>query len=83
MDDMFSSMTDVRLTVEQARAIVETMEADMDQTEDYQIESFAGLIKRIKENMAEELPQDTEHIPELDVNQQPEEILKRIQEDIS
>ena len=83
MDDMFSSMTDVRLTVDQARAIVETMEADMDQTEDYQIESFAGLIKRIKENMAEELPQDPEHIPELDVNQQPEEILKRIQEDIS
>ena len=29
MDDMFSSMTDVRLSAEQARAIVDTMEVDM------------------------------------------------------
>ena len=83
MDDMFSSMTDVRLTVEQARTIVETMESDMDEEETYQTESFAGLIKRIKENIAEELPSDTENIPELDIRQDPEEILKRIQEDIS
>ena len=33
MDDMFSSMTDVRLTVEQARTIVGTMESDMDEEE--------------------------------------------------
>ena len=83
MDDMFSSMTDVRLTVEQARTIVETMELDMDEEETYQTESFAGLIKRIKENIAEELPSDTENVPELDIRQDPEEILKRIQEDIS
>ena len=83
MDDMFSSMTDVRLSVEQARTIVETMEADMDQTEEYQNESFAGLIKRIKENIAEELPHDIENVPELDANEHPEEILKRIQDDIS
>ena len=82
MDDMFSSMTDVRLTVEQARTIVETMESDMDEEETYQTESFAGLIKRIKENIAEELPSDTENVPELDIRQDPEEILKRIQEDI-
>ena len=54
MDDMFSSMTDVRLSAEQARAIVETMEVDMDQTEAYQTESFAGLLNRIKENIASE-----------------------------
>ena len=83
MDDMFSSMTDVRLTAEQARTIIETMEADMDHTDAYQIESFAGLVNRIKENIADELPQDTENIPELDASEQPEEILKRIQEDIS
>ena len=82
MDDMFSSMTDVRLTVEQARTIVETMELDMDEEETYQTESFAGLNKRIKENIAEELPSDTENVPELDIRQDPEEILKRIQEDI-
>ena len=76
-------MTDVRLTVEQARTIVETMELDMDEEETYQTESFAGLIKRIKENIAEELPSDTENVPELDIRQDPEEILKRIQEDIS
>ena len=34
-------MTDVRLTVEQARTIVETMELDMDEEETYQTESFA------------------------------------------
>jgi len=83
MDDMFSSMTDVRLSVEQARTIVETMEADMDQTEEYQNESFAGLINRIKENIAEELPHDIEYVLELDANEPPEEILKRIQDDIS
>ena len=83
MDDMFSSMTDVRLTAEQARTIVETMEADMDQTDAYQIESFAGLINRIKENIADELPQDNENTPEFDASEHPEEILKRIQEDIS
>ena len=80
MDDMFSSMTDVRLTVEQARLIVETMEADMEQTKEYQVESFAGLIHRIKQNMADEPLQDLENEPVLDVSQQPEEILKRIQE---
>ena len=78
MDDMFSSMTDVRLTVEQARLIVETMEADMEQTKEYQVESFAGLIHRIKQNMADEPLQDLENEPMLDVSQQPEEILKRI-----
>ena len=83
MDDMFSSMTDVRLSVEQARTIVETMEADMDQTEEYQNESFAGLINRIKENIAEELPHDIENVPEFDASEHPEEILKRIQDDIS
>ena len=51
--------------------------------ETYQTESFAGLIKRIKENIADELPSDTENVPELDIRQDPEEILKRIQEDIS
>lgn len=82
MDDMFSSMTDVRLTPEQARIIVETMEADMDQTESYQTESFVGLINRIKENILNE--DSTEyHEPELDANEPPEEILKRIQDDIS
>jgi DNA-binding transcriptional ArsR family regulator len=82
MDDMFSSMTDVRLTPEQARIIVETMEADMDQTESYQTESFVGLINRIKENILNE--DSTEyHEPELDTNEPPEEILKRIQDDIS
>ena len=83
MDDMFSSMTDVRLTVEQARTIVETMELDMDETETYRTESFAGLIKRIKENIAKELPSDTENVPEFDIREDPEEILKRIQEDLS
>ncbi len=83
MDDMFSSMTDVRLTVEQARTIVETMEADMDQSEDYQTESFTGLVKRIKDSIADELPADAENIPELDASEHPEEILKRIQDDIS
>ena len=83
MDDMFSSMTDVRLTVEQARTIVETMEADMDQSEEYQTESFTGLVKRIKDSIADELPTDVENIPELDVSEHPEEILKRIQDDIS
>ena len=83
MDDMFSSMTDVRLTAEQARTIVETMEAEMVQTDAYQIESFAGLINRIKENIADELPQDNENTPEFDASEHPEEILKRIQEDIS
>lgn len=83
MDDMFSSMTDVRLTVEQARTIVETMEADMEQSEEYQTESFTGLVKRIKDSIADELPTDVENIPELDVSEHPEEILKRIQDDIS
>ena len=83
MDDMFSSMTDVRLTVEQARTIVEMMEADMDQSEEYQTESFTGLVKRIKDSIADELPADVENIPELDVSEHPEEILKRIQDDIA
>ena len=83
MDDMFSSMTDVRLTVEQARTIVETMEADMEQSEEYQTESFTGLVKRIKDSIADELPTDVENIPELDVSEHPEEILKRIQDDIA
>ncbi|MBJ14418.1 MAG: hypothetical protein CMB70_03505 [Euryarchaeota archaeon] len=82
MDDMFSSMTDVRLTPEQARIIVETMEADMDQTESYQTESFVGLINRIKENIHDE-DSNEYHEPELDANEPPEEILKRIQDDIS
>ena len=84
MDDLFSSMTDVRLTPEQARIIVETMEADMDQTDSYQTESFAGLINRIKENILhEEIRDDNEHDLELDANEPPERILKRIQDDIS
>jgi len=83
MDDLFSSMTDVRLTVDQARTIVETMESDMDHTEAYQTESFAGLIQRIKENIADELPQDVENVPDIDANEHPETILKRIQKDIS
>jgi len=83
MDDMFSSMTDVRLSAEQARAIVETMEVDMDQTEAYQTESFAGLLNRIKENIALEQPEEVESAPELDISDNPEEILQRIQEDIS
>ena len=83
MDDMFSSMTDVRLSAEQARAIVETMEVDMDQTEAYQTESFAGLLNRIKENIASEQSEEVESAPELDISDNPEEILKRIQEDIS
>ena len=83
MDDMFSSMTDVRLSVEQARAIVETMEVDMVQTEAYQTESFAGLLNRIKENIASEQSEEVESAPELDISDNPEEILKRIQEDIS
>ena len=82
MDDMFSSMTDVRLTPEQARIIVETMEADMDQTESYQTESFVGLINRIKENILDE-DSNEYHEPELDANEPPEKILKRIQDDIS
>jgi len=82
MDDMFSSMTDVRLTPDQARIIVETMEADMDQTESYQTESFVGLINRIKENILDE-DSNEYHEPELDANEPPEEILKRIQDDIS
>ena len=83
MDDMFSSMTDVRLSAEQARAIVETMEVDMDQTEAYQTESFAGLLNRIKENIASEQTEEVESAPELDISDNPEDILKRIQEDIS
>jgi len=83
MDDMFSSMTDVRLSPEQAKAIVETMEEDMSQTEAYQTESFAGLLNRIKENIATEINEDTDNVPELDVSEKPEEILKRIQDDIS
>ena len=83
MDDMFSSMTDVRLTAEQAQSIVETMEVDMEQTTAYQTESFSGLISRIKENIAEDLPQDIEQVPELDADEHPENILKRIQDDIS
>ena len=83
MDDMFSSMTDVRLTVEQARTIVETMEADMEQSDEYPTESFTGLVKRIKDSIADELPTDVENIPELDVSEHPEEILKRIQDDIA
>ena len=83
MDDMFSSMTDVRLSAEQARAIVETMEVDMDQTEAYQTESFAGLLNRIKENIASEQSEEVESAPELDISDNPEDILKRIQEDIS
>ena len=83
MDDMFSSMTDVRLSAEQARAIVETMEVDMDQTEAYQTQSFAGLLNRIKENIASEQSEEVESAPELDISDNPEDILKRIQEDIS
>ena len=83
MDDLFSSMTDVRLSADQARIIVETMEADMNQTDAYQTESFAGLIGRIKENIADEMPHDTENVLTIDETQKPEEILKRIQEDIS
>ena len=83
MDDMFSSMTDVRLSAEQARAIVETMEVDMVQTEAYQTESFAGLLNRIKENIASEQSEEVENAPELDISDNPEDILKRIQEDIS
>lgn len=83
MDDMFSSMTDVRLSVEQARAIVETMEVDMDQTEAYQTESFAGLLNRIKENIASEQSEEVEITHELDISDNPEDILKRIQEDIA
>ena len=83
MDDMFSSMTDVRLSAEQARAIVETMEVDIDQTEAYQTESFAGLLNRIKENIASEQSEEVENAPELDISDNPEDILKRIQEDIS
>ena len=82
MDDMFSSMTDVRLTPEQARILVETMEADMDQTESYQTESFVGLINRIKENILNEDSIEY-HEPELDASEPPEKILKRIQDDIS
>ena len=83
MDDMFSSMTDVRLSAEQARAIVETMEVDMDQTEAYQTESFAGLLNRIKENIASEQSEEVEITHELDISDNPEDILKRIQEDIA
>ncbi len=83
MDDMFSSMTDVRLTAEQARSIVETMEADMEQTKEYQVESFAGLIHRIKESMLNEPHHDAENMSALDINQKPEEILKHIQEDLT
>ena len=82
MDDIFSSMTDVRLTPEQARNIVETMEADMNHTESYQTESFVGLINRIKENILNEDSPEY-HEPELDANEPPEKILKRIQDDIS
>ena len=47
MDDMFSSMTDVRLSLN-SPSIIETMETDMDDTEIYRTESFAGLIKQLK-----------------------------------
>jgi hypothetical protein len=41
------------------------------------------LLNRIKENIASELPEEMENVPELDISDNPEEILKRIQEDIS
>ena len=53
---------------------------EVEKTKEYQVESFAGLIHRIKQNMADEPLQDLENEPMLDVSQQPEEILKRIQE---
>ena len=55
----------------------------VDQTEAYQTESFAGLLNRIKENIASEQSEEVESAPELDISDNPEDILKRIQEDIS
>ena len=47
MDDMFSSMTDVRLTVEQARTIVETMEADMNASKVIPSENYISLMQSL------------------------------------
>ena len=73
MDDMFSSMTDVRLTVEQARTIVETMELDMDEEETYQTESFAGSSNESKRTSLKNYHRIQKTSQKLDIRQDPEE----------
>ena len=82
MDDIFSSMTDVRLSPEDARSIVLSMEIDMQDSEALRTEGFESLIQRMKDNITLELTQDTHEFNEIDSSKDPEEILSDIRKDI-
>ena len=83
MDDIFSSMTDVRLSPEDARSIVLSMEIDMQDTESLRTEGFESLIQRMKDNIELELEQNSVVFSEIDSSKNPEEILSELREDIN
>ena len=82
MDDIFSSMTDVRLSPEDARSIVLSMEIDMQGTESLRTEGFESLIQRMKDNIQLELEQNPVVFSEIDSSKNPEEILSELRKDI-
>ena len=82
MDDIFSSMTDVRLSPEDARSIVLSMEIDMQDTESLRTEGFESLIQRMKDNIELELEQNPIAFNEIDSSKNPEEILSELRKDI-
>ena len=82
MDDIFSSMTDVRLSPEDARSIVLSMEIDMQDTESLRTEGFESLIQRMKDNIELELEQNSVVFSEIDSSKNPEEILSELRKDI-
>ncbi|MGB2038517.1 MAG: hypothetical protein ACPHX8_08625 [Candidatus Poseidoniaceae archaeon] len=82
MDDIFSSMTDVRLRPEDARSIVLSMEIDMQDTESLRTEGFELLIQRMKDNIEREVLQNQAEFNEIDSSKAPEEILNELRENI-
>jgi hypothetical protein len=83
MDDIFSSMTDVRLSPEDARNIVLSMEIDMQDSEALSTEGFESLIQRMKDNITLELTQAPPEFNEIDSSKDPKEILSDLRKDIS
>jgi hypothetical protein len=75
-------MTDVRLSPEDARSIVLSMEIDMQDSEALRTEGFESLIQRMKDNITLELSQDPHEFNEIDSSKDPEEILSDIRKDI-
>ena len=82
MDDIFSSMTDVRLRPEDARSIVLSKEIDMKNTESLRTEGFELHIQRMKDNIELEVEQNQVEFNEIDSSKAPEEILNELREDI-